>query len=75
MKRQNIPEPQLISLVSSTKAAAPKPAKPAELRQQRVDEFLAARSLAPKSLKAYREDLARFMAWTDTAWSNRPVGI
>jgi integrase/recombinase XerD len=28
------------------------------------------RSLAPKSLKAYREDLARFMAWTDTAWTN-----
>jgi hypothetical protein len=51
MKRQNIPEPQLISLVSGTQPAAPKPPKPTELRQQRVDEFLAARSLAPKSLK------------------------
>jgi integrase/recombinase XerD len=70
MKRQSIPEPQLISLVSGTKPATPKPHPPTELRQQRVDEFLAARSLAPKSLKAYREDLARFMAWTDTAWSN-----
>jgi integrase/recombinase XerD len=70
MKRQNIPEPQLISLVSSTKPTTHKPLVPAELRQQRVDEFLAARSIAPKSLKAYREDLARFMAWTDTAWSN-----
>jgi integrase/recombinase XerD len=70
MKRQNIPEPQLISLVSGSKPTAPKPTAPTELRQQRVDEFLAARSLAPKSIKAYREDLARFMAWTDTAWSN-----
>jgi integrase/recombinase XerD len=70
MKRQNVPEPQLISLVSGSQSPAPKPPKPTELRQQRVDEFLAARSLAPKSLKAYREDLARFMVWTDTAWSN-----
>jgi integrase/recombinase XerD len=70
MKRQNIPEPQLISLVTGSKPPAPKPPAPTELRQQRVDEFLAARSLAPKSQKAYREDLARFMAWTDTAWSN-----
>jgi integrase/recombinase XerD len=70
MKRQNIPEPQLISLVSGSKPTRPTPAAPTELRQQRVEEFLAARSLAPKSQKAYREDLARFMAWTDTAWSN-----
>jgi integrase/recombinase XerD len=70
MKRQNVPEPQLISLVSGTKPTGSKPAVPTELRQQRVDEFLAARYLAPKSLKAYREDLARFMVWTDTAWSN-----
>jgi integrase/recombinase XerD len=70
MKRQNVPEPQLISLVGGSKPTAPKPAKPTELRQQRVEEFLAARSLAPKSQKAYGEDLARFMGWTDTAWSN-----
>jgi integrase/recombinase XerD len=70
MKHQNVPEPQLISLVSGSQPTVPKPFKPTELRQQRIDEFLAARSLAPKSIKAYREDLARFMAWTDTAWSN-----
>jgi integrase/recombinase XerD len=70
MKRQNVPEPQLISLASGSKPTTPRPPAPTELRQQRVDEFLAARSLAPKSQKAYREDLARFMAWTDTAWSN-----
>jgi integrase/recombinase XerD len=70
MKHQNVPEPQLISLVGGSKPTTPKPPVPTELSQQRVDEFLAARSLAPKSQKAYREDLARFMAWTDTAWSN-----
>ncbi len=69
MKRQNVPEPQLISLVSSVKTPIRAAVEPIELRQQRVEEFLAARSLAPKSQKAYREDLARFMVWTDTAWS------
>jgi integrase/recombinase XerD len=70
MKRQETPEPQLIRLTSGTPPKPKTPSIPLELRQQRVDEFLAARSLAPKSQKAYREDLARFMAWTDTAWSN-----
>jgi integrase/recombinase XerD len=70
MKRQETPEPQLIRLTSATPPKPKTPSIPLELRQQRVDEFLAARSLAPKSQKAYREDLARFMAWTDTAWQN-----
>jgi integrase/recombinase XerD len=48
----------------------PKPKEPAELRMQRVEEFLMARSLAPNSRKAYKDDLARFMAWSDTAWGN-----
>jgi integrase/recombinase XerD len=29
-----------------------------------------ARSLAPTTQKAYREDLARFMAWSEVAWAN-----
>jgi integrase/recombinase XerD len=70
MAIRETPEPQLISLVGRAKTPIKATVKPTELRQQRVDEFLAARSLAPKSQKAYREDLARFMAWTDTAWSN-----
>jgi integrase/recombinase XerD len=70
MAIRETPEPQLISLVGRAKTPIKATVKPIELRQQRVDEFLAARSLAPKSQKAYREDLARFMAWTDTAWSN-----
>jgi integrase/recombinase XerD len=70
MAIKNVPEPQLVSLVGGAKPPAKKPPEPIELRQQRVEEFLNARSLAPKSQKAYREDLARFMAWTDTAWSH-----
>jgi integrase/recombinase XerD len=62
MKREDVPEPQLISLVGRAKTPVKATVKPTELRQQRVDEFLAARSLAPKSQKAYRKDLARFMA-------------
>jgi integrase/recombinase XerD len=69
-KRVDVPTPQLIQVVES----APKPkqriAEPIALRQQRIDEFLMARSLAPKSQKAYREDLARFTCWTDAAWGN-----
>jgi integrase/recombinase XerD len=70
MAIRETPEPQLISLVGRAKTPVNSTVKPIELRQQRVEEFLAARSLAPKSQKAYGEDLARFMGWTDTAWSN-----
>jgi integrase/recombinase XerD len=70
MAIRETPEPQLISLVGRANTPIKATVKPIELRQQRVGEFLAARSLAPKSQKAYREDLARFMSWTDTAWSN-----
>jgi integrase/recombinase XerD len=70
MARNNIPEPQLISLVGPTPTAPLKSTAPIELRQSRVAEFLNARSLAPQTQKAYREDLARFMAWTDTPWQH-----
>jgi integrase/recombinase XerD len=68
MPKQDVPEPQLIQLVG--RSPEPKPKEPAELRMQRVEEFLMARSLAPNSRKAYKDDLARFVAWTDTAWGN-----
>jgi integrase/recombinase XerD len=66
MPKPQVPTPQIISLAS----AAPSRSQPTELRQQRIDEFLMAKSLAPKTQKAYREDLARFMAWSDVAWAN-----
>jgi integrase/recombinase XerD len=68
MPKPEVPIPQLISFAS----AAPVVSRslPTELRQQRIDEFLMARSLAPKTQKAYREDLARFTAWSEVAWAN-----
>jgi len=40
-----------------------------DLRSRRVDEFMQARSLAPKSQRAYRQDLQRFRDWTQSNWS------
>jgi integrase/recombinase XerD len=68
MPKPQVPAPQLISLASTAPVVSR--SQPTELRQQRIDEFLMAKSLAPKTQKAYREDLARFMAWSDVAWAN-----
>jgi integrase/recombinase XerD len=67
-KRSDVPTPQLIHGVESAPKPKQRTDEPIALRQQRIDEFLMARSLAPKSQKAYREDLARFTSWTETAW-------
>jgi integrase/recombinase XerD len=67
-KPVNVPTPQLIQIVETAPKTKQTAAEPTSLRQQRIEEFLMARSLAPKSQKAYREDLARFTAWTETAW-------
>jgi integrase/recombinase XerD len=66
MAKSTVPKPQLISLVSGVTSV---PTEPTDLRQQRIEEFLIARSLAPNSQKAYREDLARFTDWTNVAWA------
>jgi integrase/recombinase XerD len=67
-KSADVPTPQLIQVVEPTPQTKQKTTEPIPLRQQRIEEFLMARSLAPKSQKAYREDLARFTTWTETAW-------
>lgn len=72
MPRQPTPEPiivpiQAVRSIQATTIAASK--HPTDLRQLRVDEFLQARSLSKNSQKAYRQDLQRFMNWTDTGWS------
>ena len=59
----SIPEPILIVYSESPKEIAT-----TDLRQARVDEFLASRSLQPKSRKAYQADLRIFMDWCDIAW-------
>jgi integrase/recombinase XerD len=68
MPKPAIPAPQLISFASVPTTIAR--SQPVELRQQRIEEFLMARSLAAKTQKAYREDLARFMAWSDLPWGS-----
>jgi integrase/recombinase XerD len=39
-----------------------------DLRQTRIDEFLQAKSLAPNSQRAYRQDLQTFLNWTNQPW-------
>jgi site-specific recombinase XerD len=46
----------------------PKEIATTDLRQVRIDEFLASRSLQPKSRKAYQADLRIFMDWCHLAW-------
>ena len=59
----SIPEPTLVIYGELPRAIAT-----TDLRQARVDEFLASRSLQPKSRKAYQADLRIFMDWCDLAW-------
>ena len=54
-----IPEPTLVIYSEPPKAIAA-----TDLRQARFDEFLASRSLQPKSRKAYQADLRIFMDWS-----------
>ncbi len=61
----SIPEPILVVYSESPKAIA---IATTDLRQSRVDEFLASRSLQTKSHKAYQADLRIFMDWCDLAW-------
>ncbi|OIP77919.1 MAG: hypothetical protein AUK48_02920 [Oscillatoriales cyanobacterium CG2_30_44_21] len=58
-----VPEPVLVIYSEPPKAIAT-----TDLRQARIDEFLASRSLQPKSRQAYQADLRIFMDWCDLAW-------
>ncbi|MBD3883917.1 tyrosine-type recombinase/integrase [Phormidium tenue FACHB-886] len=72
MLQRSIPEPILIPLEPSLTKPSSKLAIAdalTDLRQLRVQEFLQARSLQPKSCKAYQRDLQLFMDWTETTWS------
>jgi integrase/recombinase XerD len=73
MKRRSVPDPIIISLSGSneaSKAFTSKASSPIDLRLMKVDEFIKARSLKPKSEQAYRRDLQYFMTWTDQAWAD-----
>jgi len=71
--RKSVPDPIIVPL---SPKASPSPSDSSnvheilELRRLRIDEFLQARSLAPKSQKAYRQDLQYFLSWTDKGWSD-----
>lgn len=62
--RTTIPTPVLIQI--GRNATEP---HPTEVRLARIDEFLQARSLSPKTQKAYRQDLQHFLRWSDQAWA------
>jgi site-specific recombinase XerD len=73
MKRPAIPDPVIVPFISGKETPtipAAKAASPTDLRQTKVDEFIAARSLKPKSEQAYRRDLQCFTDWTQQAWAN-----
>ncbi|MDX2239994.1 MAG: tyrosine-type recombinase/integrase [Leptolyngbyaceae cyanobacterium bins.302] len=71
-RRKSIPDPIIVPLQSVPRQPQTlrqsSSSGPAKLRGLRVDEFLQARSLAPKTQKAYRQDLQAFLNWTDKAW-------
>lgn len=75
MPSRSIPEIQIVPVTTQPTPSAV-PSTPAsftatttELRPKRIDEFLQARSLAPKSERAYRQDLQRFLDWTNSNWA------
>jgi integrase/recombinase XerD len=73
-RRKSIPDPIIVPLQSIAGQFEPthlsQTNAPVELRRLRVEEFLQARSLAPKSQKAYRQDLQHFLNWTDKGWAD-----
>ena len=69
MPSRPLPTPVVVLVNPTAPQRAEAPSKPLSLRELRVQEFLQARSLQPKSRKAYQRDLNLFMTWTDTAWN------
>ena len=72
-RRKMVPDPVVLLLQSIDRktGSTVSPTRPdlTDLREERVKEFLQARSLAPKSQKAYRQDLQYFLNWTDKRWA------
>ena len=65
---QPTPKPVVLSFLGNP--SRPVASVPLELRQARVEEFLQARALAPKTQQAYRQDLQVFQQWTDVPWQS-----
>ncbi|BAU15872.1 integrase domain protein SAM domain protein (plasmid) [Leptolyngbya sp. NIES-3755] len=69
-KRRAIPEIQILPVRRESLPAEKSVSEPTDLRESRVEEFLQARSLAPKTQRAYRQDLQQFLNWSDQSWAN-----
>lgn len=77
MSSRSIPDIQIVPvrvqpIVASAGATLRATSEPRstieDLRSLRVEEFLMARSLAAKTKQAYKQDLQRFLDWTNTNW-------
>ena len=67
---QSIPVLKLIVLEPGQSRTRPGPAKSADLRWARVEEFFRSRELAVNTHKAYERELRRFLSWTDKSWQD-----
>ncbi len=65
-----IPEIQIIPTRQAQTQPQPVPSAPTDLRELRIEEFLQARSLAPRTQNAYRQDLQQFLDWTERSWAD-----
>ncbi len=74
MPARDVPTPQLVFFDAPPDEDASEGVKSIDLRAIQIDEFLQARaeqakrSLSPNTLKAYRQDLQRFLEWSDKSW-------
>jgi len=69
-KSRAIPEIQIIPVRRESLQPENSLSEPTDLRELRVEEFLQARSLSPKTQKAYRQDLQQFLNWSSQSWAN-----
>ena len=67
--QQSLPPIRLISN-QSISARGMDSSERADLRLERVKEFLKASNLASNTRKSYRLELERFIAWSDKAWTD-----
>jgi integrase/recombinase XerD len=65
----SVPQPRLVHIEADYSPESAIPKSSIDLRSARIDEYLQARSLSPKTQKAYRQDLQHFLRWTDKAWA------
>jgi integrase/recombinase XerD len=65
-----IPEIQILPVRREPLHTEKSVSEPSDLRELRIEEFLQARSLAPRTQNAYRQDLQQFLNWSDRSWAS-----